>query len=64
MTITDEQLREAVATDPRNGEYATDICRKCGNFKANITGDVKAAVFHDGCPFCCPERFWNRGEAT
>jgi len=63
MPITDEQLREAVTTNPRNGEYATDICRKCGNFRASSTGNVKTATFHDGCPDCRPGRFWEKDEA-
>lgn len=63
MTITDEQLKETIRTDPRNGEYATDICRKCGNFRTLPTGNVQMATFHDGCPSCRPGRFWEKDEA-
>ena len=51
--MTDNEIREMVAEHPSNGEYATDVCRECGNFYSNLDGNALTAKIHEECKKCC-----------
>ena len=54
--MTDDDIRKKVGNASHmNGSYATYICRSCGVFKVDLTGDVKTAELVDSCKHCRAE---------
>ena len=49
---TDGELRQLAKQHPFNGEYTTEICRRCGLFRANLDGHWETAKIVDVCGQC------------
>ncbi len=49
--LPDDILRQSVAKLP-NGEYCTQICRKCGVYHVERNGDYKNAKVVSQCRSC------------
>lgn len=50
--MSDTELRELAADEPLNGEYTSEICKSCGSFWQEETGNVKTAKILSQCKNC------------
>jgi len=53
VNLTDDEIREkALHANVGNREYMTTICRSCGSFKCNPSGDTRTAEIVTICKDC------------
>lgn len=51
-SMTDEQIREVCENSGNNAIYSTDICRNCGSYLCELSGDSKTAKITNSCANC------------